>query len=105
MAAKSAGECAAPSPFAAKANNDSRTLDHDTPGPAGVPMESTAGAGDPSNGKTRIRCSTTWRVRLSFAQDGRSTTLASLTGWPVEEIRRKAGGGERRTWWQKLYDD
>ena len=56
--------------------------------------------------KGEARCEAAVRYRESLRARGETevATLASLTGWPVDEIRRKAGVA-RRTWWQKLYDE
>jgi len=59
----------------------------------------------PWKGEARCEAAERYRESLRARAETEAATLASLTGWPVEEIRRKAGGGERRTWWQKLYDD
>jgi hypothetical protein len=49
-----------------------------------------------------------YRRDLSTRREKEAQTLASLTGWDINEIRRKQGPGPRvavddRTWWQRLW--
>jgi hypothetical protein len=49
-----------------------------------------------------------YRGELSTRREKEAQTLASLTGWDINEIRRKQGLGPRaavddRTWWQRLW--
>jgi hypothetical protein len=53
-----------------------------------------------------------YRESLRARAEQEAATLASLTGWPIEDIRRRigAGGGEGRTpdgrrWWQRLFGE
>ena len=49
-----------------------------------------------------------YRRELSTRREKEAQTLAALTGWDINEIRRKQGPGPRvavddRTWWQRLW--
>jgi hypothetical protein len=49
-----------------------------------------------------------YRHELSTRREKEAQTLAALTGWDINEIRRKQGPGPRaavddRTWWQRLW--
>ena len=49
-----------------------------------------------------------YRRELSTRREQEAQTLASLTGWDINEIRRKQGPGPRaavddRAWWQRLW--
>ena len=49
-----------------------------------------------------------YRSQLGTRREKDAQTLASLTGWDINEIRRKQGPGPRaavddRTWWQRLW--
>jgi hypothetical protein len=49
-----------------------------------------------------------YRGELSTRREKEAQTLASLTGWDINEIRRKQGPGPRaavddRAWWQRLW--
>ena len=53
-----------------------------------------------------------YRESLRARAEQEAATLASLTGWPIDDIRRRIGtvGGESsrpdgRTWWRKLFGD
>jgi len=47
-----------------------------------------------------------YRESVRARRETEAATLASLTGWPIDDIRRKAiPGGEGRRWWEKLYDE
>jgi hypothetical protein len=56
----------------------------------------------PWTGEARCEAAARYRETLRARAETEAATLASLTGWPLDEIRRKAGV-DRRTWWQKLY--
>jgi hypothetical protein len=50
----------------------------------------------------------TYRRELGPRREKEAQTLASLTGWDINEIRRKQGPGPRaavddRAWWQRLW--
>jgi hypothetical protein len=55
----------------------------------------------------------TYYERLRQRQEEEARTLANLTGWDINEIRRKMGAGETTTedtgtsgplkWWQKIW--
>ena len=62
----------------------------------------------PWKGEARCEAAERYRESLRARVDTEATTLASLTGWPLDDIRRKVGplpGPDNRTWWQKLYAD
>jgi hypothetical protein len=49
-----------------------------------------------------------YRRELSTRREKEAQTLAALTGWDINEIRRKQGPGPRaavddRAWWQRLW--
>jgi hypothetical protein len=51
---------------------------------------------------------TTYRRELSTRREKEAQTLASLTGWDINEIRRRQGPGPRaavddRAWWERLW--
>ena len=58
----------------------------------------------PWKGESRCEAAARYREALRARAETETATLASLTGWPLDDIRRKAGV-DRRTWWQKLYDE
>jgi hypothetical protein len=60
----------------------------------------------PWKGEATCEPAERYRESLRARVEREAGTLASLTGWPIEEIRRKLDafpGGDGRTWWQKLY--
>jgi len=60
----------------------------------------------PWKGEATCEAAERYRESLRARVEQEAGALASLTGWPIEEIRRKVGalpGGDGRTWWQKLY--
>ena len=62
----------------------------------------------PWKGEARCEAARRYRESLWARAEQEAAALASLTGWPIEEIRRKAGpipGGASngRRWWEKLY--
>jgi len=62
----------------------------------------------PWKGEATCEAAERYRESLRARVKQEAATLASLTGWPIEEIRRKVGalpGGDGRTWWQKLYGE
>jgi len=58
----------------------------------------------PWTGEARCEAAERYRESLRARRETEATTLASLTGWPIDDIRRKVGV-ERRTWWQELYGE
>ena len=60
----------------------------------------------PWKGEARCEAAERYRETLRVRRETEAATLASLTGWPMDDIRRKAiPGGDDRPWWQKLYDE
>jgi len=64
----------------------------------------------PWKGEARCAAAQRYREALRARAEQEAGALASLTGWPIEEIRRKAGvipGGENngRRWWERLYGE
>jgi hypothetical protein len=60
----------------------------------------------PWKGEARCEAAERYRESLRARAETDAATLASLTGWPLDEIRRKAGPipGARK-WWEKLYGE
>jgi hypothetical protein len=66
----------------------------------------------PWKGETRCEAAERYREALRLRAERQAGNLAALTGWPIEDIRRKIGSvsaGEgkpdARKWWQKLYGE
>ena len=64
----------------------------------------------PWKGEARCEAAQRYRESLRARAEQEAGALASLTGWPIEEIRRKVGvipGGENsgRRWWERLYGE
>jgi hypothetical protein len=60
----------------------------------------------PWKGEARCDAAERYRESLRARVDTEAATLASLTGWPLDEIRRKIGpvsAVDQRRWWEKLY--
>jgi hypothetical protein len=64
------------------------------------------------SGESRCEAARTYRESLRPRAEQEATTLAALTGWPVEDIRRRMGplpgGDERpdgRKWWERLFGE
>jgi len=60
----------------------------------------------PWKGEAKCEAAQRYRESLRARAEQEAGALASLTGWPIDEIRRKAGvipGDDGRTWWQRLY--
>jgi len=62
----------------------------------------------PWKGEAKCEAAERYRRALDVRAEHEAANLSSLTGWPVEDIRRKIGSvGEsatdNRTWWQKLF--
>ena len=58
----------------------------------------------PWKGEARCEAAERYRESLRARAETEAATLASLTGWPLDEIRRK-GGVDGRPWWRRLYDE
>ena len=63
-------------------------------------------------GEARCEAAERYREMLRARNEQQAGNLASLTGWPIDEIRRKVGvvpGAQRpsdgRKWWQKLFGE
>jgi len=64
----------------------------------------------PWKGEATCEAAQRYRESLRARAEQEAGALASLTGWPIEDIRRKVGvipGGERngRKWWERLYGE
>jgi hypothetical protein len=64
------------------------------------------------NGDASCEAGRRYRESLRARAEKEAATLASLTGWPIDDIRRRIGavGGESsspdgRKWWRKLFGD
>ena len=63
-------------------------------------------------GEPRCEAARAYREELQSRAEQEATTLAALTGWPVEDIRRRVGpvaGGDARPdgrkWWERLFGE
>jgi hypothetical protein len=64
----------------------------------------------PWKGEAKCEAAERYRRALQVRAEREAGNLSSLTGWPIEDVRRKIGlGGEgksdSRTWWQRLFAD
>ena len=66
----------------------------------------------PWTGESRCEAARAYRQELRSRAEHEATTLAALTGWPVEDIRRRVGpvaGGDARPdgrkWWERLFGE
>jgi hypothetical protein len=62
----------------------------------------------PWKGEAKCEAAEHYRRSLRARGEQEASNLATLTGWPVEEIRRKAGtipdgAPDSRRWWQRLF--
>jgi len=57
----------------------------------------------PWKGEARCEAAERYRESLRGRAEQEAGNLASLTGWPIEDIRRKAGSTPK--WWEKLYGE
>jgi hypothetical protein len=64
----------------------------------------------PWKGESKCEAAERYRQALRVRAEREAGNLASLTGWPIDDIRRKIGpvGGvegkpDTRTWWQRLF--
>jgi hypothetical protein len=63
-------------------------------------------------GETSCEAGRRYRETLRARAEQEAATLASLTGWPIEDIRRRLGAGageagkpDDRRWWQRLFGE
>jgi hypothetical protein len=64
----------------------------------------------PWKGQATCEAGEHYRRALRVRAEREAGNLAALTGWPIEEIRRKAGTmpegtPDRRLWWQRLFGE
>ncbi len=66
----------------------------------------------PWKGEAKCEAADRYRQSLRIRAEREAGNLATLTGWPIEDIRRKigpVGDGEgkpdSRTWWQRLFGE
>lgn len=63
----------------------------------------------PWTGDARCSAAGTYRFELPQRQEREAQTLASLTGWPIADVRKKAGitapaaEDSNARWWQRLW--
>jgi hypothetical protein len=62
----------------------------------------------PWKGEAKCEAAEHYRRSLRVRGEQEAGNLATLTGWPIEEIRRKAGtisdgAPDNRRWWQRLF--
>jgi hypothetical protein len=65
----------------------------------------------PWRGSDQCEAATRYRAELRARAEREASALASLTGWPIEEIRRKMGPAygevrpDDRPWWKRLWSE
>jgi hypothetical protein len=65
----------------------------------------------PWKGDDRCEAATRYREALRARAEREATALAALTGWPIDDIRRKmaadygAMAPDTRPWWKKIWTD
>ena len=65
----------------------------------------------PFKGKVACDQGRRYMRELSTRQEKEAQTLASLTGWDINEIRKKMGLNQAKgkpedeSWWDKIFDD
>jgi hypothetical protein len=63
----------------------------------------------PWKGESKCDAAERYRDSLRARADQEARTLASLTGWPVDDIRRRMGsvptGQSDRPWWERLFGE
>ena len=65
----------------------------------------------PWRGEEKCEAATRYREELRSRGEREAATLASLTGWPIDDIRRKMGPAygalrpDDRPWWKKLWNE
>jgi hypothetical protein len=62
----------------------------------------------PWKGEAKCEAAERYRQALRVRAEREAANLSSLTGWPIEDVRRKIGPvsdgkPDSRTWWQKLF--
>jgi hypothetical protein len=59
-------------------------------------------------GEPRCEAARAYRESLRGRAEQEATALATLTGWPLDDIRRRMGpvpDADRRPWWQRLFGE
>ena len=65
----------------------------------------------PFKGEDKCEAAARYRDELRARADREAGALASLTGWPIEDIRRKMGPAygavrpDARPWWKKMWNE
>jgi hypothetical protein len=65
----------------------------------------------PWKGEDKCEAATRYREELRTRAEREAASLASLTGWPIDDIRRKMGPAygalrpDDRPWWKKLWNE
>ncbi len=64
----------------------------------------------PWKGEAKCEAAERYREALRLRAERQAGNLAALTGWPIEDIRKKIGSAgegkpDTRKWWQKLYGE
>ncbi len=64
----------------------------------------------PWKGEAQCEAAERYRQSLRARAEREAGNLAALTGWPIEDIRRKTGtvpegSPEGRPWWQRLFGE
>jgi hypothetical protein len=65
----------------------------------------------PFKGEDKCEAATRYRAELRARAEREAGALASLTGWPIEDIRRKMGPAygavrpDARPWWKKMWSE
>jgi hypothetical protein len=64
----------------------------------------------PWKGEAKCEAAERYRRALQVRAEREAGNLSSLTGWPIEDVRRKIGlvgegKPDSRTWWQRLFAD
>ena len=64
----------------------------------------------PWKGEAKCEAAERYRRALRARVEQEAGNLASLTGWPIEDIRRKVGAipdgaPDSRPWWQQLFGE
>jgi hypothetical protein len=67
----------------------------------------------PWTGEAACSAGAEYRRAVSARMEREAQTLASLTGWRIEDVRRRAGlssgrapqvAPDRKSWWERLWD-
>ena len=66
----------------------------------------------PWKGDDRCEAATSYRQTLRTRAEREAGALSSLTGWPIEDIRKRmtpdygsAGAPDHRPWWKKMWNE